>query len=316
MPKGPDAVDLNLVRVFVAVAETRSLTTAAARLYVTQPAVSQALGRLRRELDDPLFERSGREMVPTPLAVSVYPGFRDALAGIDRTIDGVHGFDPARSERRFRIALSELGEIGWMPAILGTVRAQAPLMRIEAVPMDVRQLPEWLGRGTVDLAVTPSPVPGGFEQVVIKSQAYGVAMAATHPLARGPLDLAAYLAADHIEVASDSGAPHLEAALRRLGVEVAPRVVVNHFAALPPVLAGAQGLIATVPDTIAQGWAAHWPLVVLPLPFEMQPVDVRLYRRSTSQHPAALAWLFDAVARAIRGSSGQFGVIHGDASLT
>ena len=116
MPK-PALVDLNLIRSFVAIYETRSLTAAAARLYVTQPAVSQALARLRRDLNDPLFRREGRAMEPSPLAVSLFPGFRDAIAGIDRTIDGVVGFDPALSSRRARIALSELGEFGYFPAI-------------------------------------------------------------------------------------------------------------------------------------------------------------------------------------------------------
>ena len=94
----PALVDLNLIRSFVAIYETRSLTAAAARLYVTQPAVSQALARLRRDLNDPLFRREGRMMEPSPLAVSLFPGFRDAIAGIDRTIDGVVGFDPAALE--------------------------------------------------------------------------------------------------------------------------------------------------------------------------------------------------------------------------
>ena len=86
-------MDLNLLRAFVAIYETRSLTAAAGSLYVTQPAVSQALGRMRRDLDDPLFERLGREMQPSELAHSLYPDFRDALARIDRTLDAVHGFD-------------------------------------------------------------------------------------------------------------------------------------------------------------------------------------------------------------------------------
>ena len=88
-------MDLNLLRSFVAIYETRSLTAAADGLYVTQPAVSQALGRLRRELDDSLFQRVGRTMEPSELARSLYPDFRDALARIDRTLDSVHGFDPS-----------------------------------------------------------------------------------------------------------------------------------------------------------------------------------------------------------------------------
>ena len=305
-------MDLNLIRVFVAIYETRSLTATASRLFVTQPAVSQSLSRLRRELDDPLFERNGRVMQPTPLAVSVFPGFRDAVAGIDRTLDEVRGFDPASSERVFRIALSELGEIGWMPAILRTVRRQAPRMRIEAVPLDVDALPEWLARGVVDLAVTPSPVPGRFEHVLLKSQNYGVAMSATNPLADRPLSFASFLEADHVSVAGDSGLPDLTAALARLGVILEPHVRVNHFTSLPLLLAGDDSLVATVPDTIAAGWASTWPLVVKELPFEMPAVNVRLFRRATTQQTAALDWLYSTVARAIKGSSGQFFVIHGD----
>ncbi|MBZ4488389.1 LysR family transcriptional regulator [Microbacterium sp. cx-55] len=325
MPEGPlelrraarsgiAPVDLNLIRAFVAIAETRSLTSAAGRLYVTQPAVSQALGRLRRELDDPLFHRVGRAMVPTPLADSVYPGFREAVAAVDRTLDGVRRFDPADSTRTFRIALSELGEIGWFPAIVRAVRRRAPEMRIEVVPMDVQALPEWLGRGTVDLAATPSPVPGRFEKVILKTQGYGVVMSSRHPLSHSPLDLEAYATAGHIVVASDSGAPAVEHALRLAGVTIEPRIAAHHFAALPPLLAASHDLIATMPDTIAEGWAQTWPLVVRPLPFEMAPLDVSLYRRSTTAHTAALDWLFETVARAIRGSSGRFQVIHGDAA--
>ena len=307
-----DAVDLNLIRVFVAIAETRSLTAAAARLYVTQPAVSQALGRLRRELDDPLFIRAGRHMAPTPLAASVYPGFREAVSAVDRTLDSVHRFEPSASDRLFRIAMSELGEIGWLPAIVGAVRAHAPAMRIEVVPMDTAALPDWLGQGTVDLAITPSPVPGRFDRVVLKSQPYGVVMSARHPLAGSGMSLAEYAAAAHVVVTGDSGAPLLAHALRGHGVEVEPRVALNQFASLPPLLTTGHDLVATMPDSIAAGWARTWPLTVEPLPFEMPPVQVSLYRRSTTQHAAALDWLFATVARAVRGSSGRFQVIHGE----
>ncbi|MFH8250658.1 LysR family transcriptional regulator [Microbacterium sp. B2969] len=306
-------MDLNLVRVFVAVYETRSLTTAGARLYVTQPAVSQALARLRRELDDPLFERDGRTMRPTPLADTVFPGFRDAVAGIDRTIDAVHAFDPSASHRLFRIALSELGEIGWLPAILSAIRTRAPHMRLEVVSLDVEALPEWLSRGTVDLGITTSHVPGGFDRRLLKSQEYAVAMSAANPLAEGTLDLEAYVAAPHVTVGGDSGAPMLVAAQRRAGIVIEPQVAIRHVTTLPPVLAASRDLIASVPDTIAAGWAATWPLVVRPLPFAMPPVEVYLYRRATTQHTAALDWLYATVARAVEGSSGQFFVIHGDA---
>lgn len=311
-------VDLNLIRSFVAIYETRSLTTAAARLYVTQPAVSQALGRLRRDLNDPLFRRVGRAMEPTPLAVSLFPGFRDGIAGIDRAIDGVAGFDPAVSHRRSRIALSELGEIGYFPAIFRAVRAAAPHVRLEAVPLDVQELPDWLSQGTIDLAVTSSPVAGGFEHVVLKSQAYAVLMSREHRLATasGGLTLEDYITADQVVVAGDSGLPRLESALRRAGAVLRSDVVLHHFASLPSLLTGSPDLIATVPDTIAVGWAQSWPLVVQPLPLDMPAVDVCLYRRTTTQQLGALDWLYDTAVRAVRGTHGEFFAIHGEARTT
>lgn len=306
-------MDLNLVRVFVAVHEARSLTVAAARLYVTQSAVSQSLARLRREFDDRLFERTGRTMEPTALAHSLYPGFREALAAVDRTVEQVHGFDPATSDRPFRIALSELGEIGWAATLLGAITAQAPRMPIEVVPIEPDLLPEWLARGTVDLAVTPVHLAGDFTSTVLKTQGYGVAMSDRHPLADGGMGLDDYLGATHISVAEDSGSDAVAAALQRAGGRVRPFIRLNHYASLPPLLARSDRFVATVPDTIAHGWAAQWPLAVRPLPFELAPLELRLYRRLTTQHAAALDWLYDAVARAVRGSKGQFFVIHGDA---
>lgn len=309
-------MDLNLVRVFVAVYESRSLTTAARRLYVTQPAVSQALGRLRRELDDALFRRTGRAMEPTPFADAVYPGFREAIAGIDRTLDSVHRFDPADSRRLFRIALSELGEIGWFPSILTAVRSEAPDVRLEVVTPDPASLPDWLARGTVDLAITTATMPAAFDRVLVKSQPYAAVMSTSNPLAGGALDLDTYAQATHVTVASDSGRPMLEAAQRRAGVVIQPQVAVSHFATLPPVLAADPGLVATLPDMIAAGWAQTWPISLSPLPFDMPPVELYLYRRATSQQTGALDWLFATVARAVRGSTGQFFVIHGDAGAT
>lgn len=302
-------MDLNLVRVFVAIYETRSLTVAGERLHVTQSAVSQSLGRLRQQLDDALFERSGREMRPTPVADAVFAGFREAMASIDRTLDEVHGFDAAVSDRRFRIALSELGEIGWMSELFAAVHRRAPKVRIEVVPLDVQQLPDWLARGTVDVAITPADLPNEFERTVVKRQGYVVAMSSAHPLATAPLTAAEYLAASHVEVTSDSGTQLLRAAAARAGLAVDPILRVQHFATLPQLLEGTTDLIATIPDAIASGWASSLSLTIRDLPFDMAPVELCLYQRRTSHHTSALAWFYDTVARAIEGTEGEFSSI-------
>lgn len=305
-------MDLNLVRVFVAIYETRSLTLAAQQLFVTPSAVSQALSRLRAEFDDPLFDRAGRTMRPTPLAESVYPSLRDGLGGIVRTLDAVHGFDAATSGRVFRIAFSELGEIGWMPLVFAAVHQDAPHARLEVVALEIDALSEQLDRGTVDLAVTAADLSGRFPGTFVKSQAYGVVMSAANPLAHGPLTLAAYRDAARVTVASDSGAGMLDAAHARAGGLPPPLLSVQHFATLPLLLSRSTELIATIPVSIAEGWAASWPLVIRDPPLALPPLALSLYRRRTSQHPAALEWFAATVSRAIARSTGEFAVIHGD----
>lgn len=302
-------MDLNLVKVFVAVHETLNLTTASRRLFVTQSAVSQSLARLRREFDDPLFERSGRGMRPTALADAVYPRFRGALEDIDRALDGVRGFDPSASMHTFRIALSELGEIGWMPDIITRIHAEAPQVRVEVVALEPDLLADALNRGAVDLAISPAAVRGAFEPTHVKQERYNALVSRDHDLALSELTVESYAATRHVALTSDTGGPVLDVARRRSGVTIQPAVTIRHLATLPQLLVRDPSLMATIPETIAMGWASSLPLVALELPFEMEPIEIVLYRRRTSQDIGALEWFHRAVARAVAGSPGEFSAI-------
>ena len=110
-------MDLNLIRTFLYIYDTGSLTLTARALFVTQPSVSHALGRLRRELNDDLFIRTSGRMEPTPVARGLCPAFRESVARIDRAVEAVVAFDPATSEHRFRSALSDLGELQVVPRL-------------------------------------------------------------------------------------------------------------------------------------------------------------------------------------------------------
>ncbi|GAA3768917.1 LysR family transcriptional regulator [Microbacterium kribbense] len=300
-------VDLNLVRVFTTVYESRSLTAAARRLFVTQPAVSQALGRLRRQCDDALFERVGSGMQPTPLADTLYPEFRDAVSRIDRALGAVHGFDPATSERAFRIALSELGEIGWLAAIARVVGARAPRARLEVVPLDNDTVGDELARGAIDLAVTSAALDHGHR--LVKRERYLVAMGRSHPLAAAALTVDDYRAARRVWVTSDSSARHLAAAHRRLGGVTAAVLSVQHFVSLPDVLMAGE-CIATIPETLARGWAENWPIAVHDAPFAVPDAELHLYRRPTTQHLGALDWFAATVGDVISATPGRFAAIH------
>lgn len=315
MLDGSVRVNLNLLRTFVAVYEAASFTTAAERLFVTPPAVSQAIQRLRQDLDDVLFTRIGRIVQPSPLAEALYPQLRDALLSIDRALAGVHGFDPATSEHRFTIALSELGEIRYLPVILREAHAAAPNVTIKVEALDVDSLEEWLVRGRIDLAITSSPVGDRVLATTLQAADYVALMSKQNPLANAEMTLDQYRKANHVVVRGDSGFSAVRGALQTLGIRMDPTVIVNHFAALPPLLT-MEEFIATVPDSLAKAWAVTWPVVARPLPFEVDQVDVRLCKRTTSIDAAALEWFSSLVERTARTTPERYFAITNDAQTS
>lgn len=305
-----DSSCADLTRVFVAIYESGSLTAAGRRLFVTQSAISQSLARLRRELGDPLFERTAQGMRPTALAEAIYPELHEGLSVIDRTLAAVTGFDPSTSERTFRIALSELGEIGWLPAIGEAMAAAAPRARLAVSALRGEDLEELLTRGSVDLAITPMELPGAFERQTVKREGYRVVMSAQNPLAETEMTLEVYRGARRVWVEGDSSASVLAGVHARQGVSDPPAISVQHVASLPPLLARSTTLIATIPETLAVGWSRSWPLVIRDLPFALGPVELHLYRRRSPQHTGALDWFFATVSAAVSGFPGGFEGIH------
>ena len=295
-------MDLNLLRTFMAVYEARSLTGAASALHVTQSAVSQAMARLRRDVADELFYRSGREMLPTPYALELFPVIRDALGRIENAVSA-QAFDPLTSTRRFRIALSELGEMHWLAGIVERVRAAGPGLSVDVIQLDPVGMADTLARGVVDVAINSAIVPGGFQTWTLKRERYVVVMAESNPLASRELNLDTYRGAAHAVVTGESGHSNIVRAVEGLGGSREPVAVMNHFAALPPMLC-ATNLIATMPYSLAVWWAREWPLVLRDLPFPFDPVEVRLYMRSAHQEASSLLWFRDLVLAATEAESG------------
>lgn len=308
------AIDLNLIRVFVIVYESRSLTLAAQELFVTQSAISQSLGRLRKHFGDPLFERSGRRMEPTPVAQDAYHDMRAALDSIDTALGRVHRFDPATSDKVFRIALSELGEIGWMGNILGEVRRSAPLVRIESVALDQSRFVDWLERGFVDVAVAPADLSGGFVPTRVKDQSYVAVTSRQSAGGDEPLTIEDFSALPRIAVSGDSASDLLATAERQAGIVRDPVATVERFATLPNLLRANPGHLAVIPRPIAEGWAHVWDLELHDLPFEVPPVRLHVCRRSTAQNQDALDWFYSTVIAAVVATPADFGAIHVDGS--
>src|SRR2546421_12316352 len=146
-------LDLNLLRVFDAVLQERSVTAAAARLGLTQPAVSNALARLRTLLGDALFVRPPAGMEATPFARGVAEPVRQALALLDSALAHGPGFEPGGATRAFRFYMSDLGQIEFLPPLIERVQKTAPGVRLEAVALEVEDIAGALGTGALDLAM-------------------------------------------------------------------------------------------------------------------------------------------------------------------
>src|SRR4051794_12623985 len=178
--------DLNLVRVFVLLYETRSVTATAAAVHVSQPTVSYSLGKLRRRFDDELFRRSRNGLVPTVVADRLYEPLREALEGIAAAVEPVQTFDPASAQARFTIALSDLGESSLLPRLVGPLATEAPGVSLTVRPLDVATASDQLLRGHLDAFVaTPTLTAPQLRRIPVFAEGDRPMAAARHPRGTG-----------------------------------------------------------------------------------------------------------------------------------
>lgn len=293
-------LDLNLVRVFVAIYESGSLTRAAGRLHVTQPSVSHALSRLRHHFDDVLFVRTGGRMVPTAVASDLHDSLARHLAGIERTIERTSGFDPATSRRRFRLCLTDVGEMSLLPHVLERVVSEAPGIEFDVVPLDVTRVADWLVGGQVDAAIASMTITGAVEADVIMEDRYVCLVREDFPLTGDTMPLELFTATRHAMVSESTGhGSAIQTVLADLDLRYESAVRVDHFSVLPHIIDRC-GFVAVVPEGTAQQIVDRWPLRTAELPFALPPFPVRLYRQAQHRDSAAHAWLRRTILDTLR----------------
>ncbi len=294
--------DLNLLRVFDALMQERKVAAAADRLGLSAPALSNALARLRRATGDELFTRTPQGMLPTPRAEAMAAALADALARIEGSLGAAPAFDPATSSRHFRLAMTDIGEIVFLPRLMRELPLHAPRLTLATMRGRADALRDAMAGGQVDLAVGWLPaLAAGFHTRHLFDQRYVALMAAEHPLARGRLTLARFVGARHAVVRAE-GTGH-ERVERLLGAAGVPRPTVlqlPHFVAVPHIVA-ASDLVATVPDKLAERFAAPFGLVVRELPAELAatlpPFAVDLFWHKRVHQDAGNRWLREQLAR-------------------
>lgn len=286
-------IDLNLLVVFDAIYREGSVTLAAEKLNLTQPAISHALGRLRLLLDDPLFERRGRSLVPTAAARSLVDPVRQALRTLDVALTQVGQFDPGKTERRFVIGTRDVLESTVLPTLMQRICAVAPLVDVSSVRADRRSLESGLATGVIDVAMDILlPLSEDIRRRRVEFDRLIVVARRGHPEIGPDLDLATYLRLGHILVSSrrqGGGIEDLE--LAQLGLQRRVRLRCQHYFAACRVAAQTD-LIVTMPERYARIISASGvETQLLPMPIEARTLELYLYWHVSAEEDPANRWL-------------------------
>ena len=289
-------IDLKLLAVFDAIMSEQSITRAATRLAMTQPAVSNALSRMRLTYNDPLFVKAGRGVKPTPKAQQLW---QEVHAPLQVLRDAVRppAFQPREAKRRFRLGTTDLMTMVLWPGLRRLVESEAPGIDILAVPHTTQHTERLLSNGEADL------VFGIFENLgreyrsqLLFANDYICAMRKSHPLAGAPLTMKRYLSADHLLV-SLSGDPvgMVDKLLEQQGLKRRVAMTVNQFLSVPALLAGSD-LICIAPRITVIKCPLSSDLHVSKPPFDLStPLVSMAWHARTDRDPGHI-WLRNSVA--------------------
>jgi len=285
-------LDLNLLRTFDAVLRDGSVTAAGERLGLSQPAMSNALSRLRRLLDDPLFVRTPSGMRPTPFAQRLAAPVRQALDLIQTTLAQQAAFDPRTSQRSFRMQLSDVGEIVFLPALLERLEREAPGVQIDTEQLPQDEVSDALAAGEIDLAV--GFLPGLSAGVVSKRlfrDRYVCVVRADHPRIGSRITLAQFLAASHLLVSARGSAHEIvEQTLRNKGLARRIALRVPHFTVVPMILARTDHMVI-VPEGLMRAISRFGRFKSLKPPVDIPALDVKVHWHERFDQDPGIAWL-------------------------
>ena len=302
-------LDLNLLRVFDEVMAERSLTRAARNLHLTQPAVSNALRRLREALGDELVQRSGQGMAPTPRARAIWPAVRESLDQLQRSLIP-NDFIPAQAHTTFVLSMADATAAELMPGLVEILENEAPGVTLRVVPLTTRDPRRLLDEDSCDLAVgyfpsvlaeltarSQSDDPLPFAHQRIYDGEYVCVMRKGHPLAGSALTLDAFCAARHMLV-SFSGRAYgfMDEALASLGRRRQVVLTVNQFFTAGRVVA-ASNLLTVLPRHFVSVTGIAEQLALQKLPFDIAPVHVDAVWHRRAQLRASHQWLRQALMR-------------------
>ena len=279
-------VDLNLFIVFDAIYTEANLTRAGQIVGITQPAVSNALARLRDTFNDPLFVRTAQGMVPTPMAQNIITPVRQALQLLRVSVQESRSFNPSEANKTYRISMTDLTEAVILPHLAARIRRLAPNINVDSFLTRRRETTKELAAGRLDFAIdAPLNTDPQVRHVRLFEDRYVCIMRKGHPLAsKERITLDDYLAQSHIHISSRrNGLGHVDLALGKMGIQRRVMLRSQHYQMAPLVLESTD-MVMTVNERFARRHNLHW--VELPID-DIPPIQTHLFwHESTDQDPA------------------------------
>lgn len=292
--------DLNLLMIFDAIMTEGAITRAADRLAMTQPAVSNALSRMRTAWNDELFVKDGRGIQPTAYARNLWSQIQGPMSALEDAVNPSQ-FDPAKAKRTFRIAATDsFISIVWGP-LRQLIEQEAPGINIYAIPNSSLDCDKILKDAEAELAFSkyfqPDPV---IRTEMVISPRYVVVMRPGHPLAKERLSLEDFVNADHllVSITGETTGP-TDQALQNMGLSRRVAMSVNQFYNVPPLLKQSD-LICVAPSLTVETEVFNGELAVFELPVEIPSTPISLLWHKRQDHDQGLQWLRHHVLRIIR----------------
>ncbi|MCX4162537.1 MULTISPECIES: LysR substrate-binding domain-containing protein [Paraburkholderia] len=293
--------DLNFLFVLQALGKERSVSRAAQRLGITQPAVSHALGKLRTTFQDDLFVRAGSEMAPTQIGERLIEGVDRVLAVVEEEIWSNVAFDPATTRRTFSVCLSDMGVIVLLPRLLAAIKQQAPLATLKPIQLPSLELAGALQDGKIDLAIGYLGRLGDslHQQPLFERSLVGIVRGGKSRR-RVSLTLQQFVEAEHVVSGTLAITNQLlEKELRRHGARLHVGVEVPYLLAVPSLVATSD-LIAAVPDELAELFSKMADVDVFQLPISLPDLTVQQFWHARRHNDAGHRWFRSLVAQTLR----------------
>jgi DNA-binding transcriptional LysR family regulator len=286
-------IDLNLLLVFDRMLAEKRVSAVAESLGLSQPAISNALARLRRTFGDELFLRTARGMEPTPFALQLAEPVAYAMGTLHGALNQQTTFDPASSTRSFTLAMTDIGEIYFAPMLMDALSRAAPGVTISTVRNTAVNLRDAMEAGQVDLAIGLLPqLKASIFQRRLFRQRYVCLFGGTHPLAaKARLTLKDFCAAEHLLVkAAGTGHGQVDDLMAAQGIARRVRLTVPHFVAIGHILRSTP-MIATVPERLAQSIAEPFGLVWRAHPVALPQIAINAFWHARFHRDPGNQWL-------------------------